>query len=114
MSEADSASSTVSSKGFVLTVIVDAHEERDVMTEDISNAFMQASSLTKDENERIHMKITDALVDVSVKMNSNSCESHVVCEKEKKIIGAPTLRDAALVTAIRRLAKVTQQRDIWM
>jgi hypothetical protein len=27
---------------------------------------------------------------------------------------APTLRDAALVTAIRRLAKVTMQRDIWM
>jgi glutamate dehydrogenase (NAD(P)+) len=27
---------------------------------------------------------------------------------------APTLRDAALVTAIRRLAKVILQRDIWM
>jgi glutamate dehydrogenase/leucine dehydrogenase len=26
----------------------------------------------------------------------------------------PTLRDAALVTAIRRLATVTMQRDIWM
>jgi glutamate dehydrogenase (NAD(P)+) len=28
--------------------------------------------------------------------------------------GRPTLRDAALVTAVRRLAKVTMQRDIWM
>ena len=27
---------------------------------------------------------------------------------------APTLRDAALVTAIRRLAEVILQRDIWM
>lgn len=28
--------------------------------------------------------------------------------------GVPTLRDAALVTAVRRLATVTLQRDIWM
>ncbi len=28
--------------------------------------------------------------------------------------GLPTLRDAALVTAVRRLATVTLQRDIWM
>ena len=28
--------------------------------------------------------------------------------------GLPTLRDAALVTAVRRLATVTMQRDIWM
>ncbi len=29
-------------------------------------------------------------------------------------LGKPTLRDAALVTAVRRLATVTLQRDIWM
>jgi hypothetical protein len=27
---------------------------------------------------------------------------------------SPTLRDAALVTAIARIIKVTMQRDIWM
>ena len=92
MSRADSASSTVSLKGFALTVIVDACEERDIMTEDISNAFTQASLLMKDEDERVYMKITDASVDVLVKMNSNSHEPHVVCEKGKKTICVEVLR----------------------
>ena len=35
-------------------------------------------------------------------------------EEERAPHGRPTLRDAALVTAVRRLAKVTMQRDIWM
>jgi glutamate dehydrogenase (NAD(P)+) len=33
---------------------------------------------------------------------------------ERAPYGAPTLRDAALVTAVRRLATVTLQRDIWL
>ena len=92
MSRADSASSTVSLEGFVSTAIVDAHEERDVMTEDISNAFVQAPLPVKDGDERIHVKITDVPVDMSVKMNSNSCEPHVACEKGKKIICVEVLR----------------------
>jgi glutamate dehydrogenase (NAD(P)+) len=35
-------------------------------------------------------------------------------KEERPPHGRPTLRDAALVTAVRRLAKVTMQRDIWM
>ena len=92
MSRADSASSTVSLKGFVSTAIVDAHEERDIMTEDISNAFTQASLPLKKGDECIHMKITDASVDVLVKMNSNLHEPHVVCEKGKKTICVRVLR----------------------
>ena len=92
MSEADSASLTVSLEGFALTAIVDACEESDIMTEDISNAFTQASLLMKDDDERIYMKITDASVDMSVKMNSNLCESHVAHKKGKKIIYVKVLR----------------------
>jgi len=33
---------------------------------------------------------------------------------ERAPYGAPTLRDAALATAVKRLATVTMQRDIWM
>ena len=86
MSRADSASSTVSSEGFVSTAIIDACEERDIMTEDIPNAFMQAPLPMKDGDERIHMKITGAPVDVLVEMDPNLCEPHVVCEKDKKTI----------------------------
>ena len=92
MSRADSASSTVSLKGFVSTAIVDAHEGRDIMTEDISNAFTQAPLPMKDGDERIHMKITGVLVDMLVEMDPNLCEPHVVCEKGKKTIYVRVLR----------------------
>ena len=104
MSRADSASSTVSLKGFVLTAIVDAHEERDIMTEDISNAFVQAPLPMKNGDERIHVKITDAPVDVPVKMNPNPHEPHVVCEKGKKII---------YVRVSRAICDVSQAASQW-
>jgi glutamate dehydrogenase (NAD(P)+) len=62
-------------------------------------------------NRRLKMRMenaVDATIDRWNIINSNNHGAR------KKIHSAPTLRDAALVTAIRRLAKVTQQRDIWM
>jgi glutamate dehydrogenase (NAD(P)+) len=62
-------------------------------------------------NERLKKRVEKA-VDATVdEWHSINAHNH---EFGKKIHGAPTLRDAALVTAIRRLATVTQQRDIWM
>jgi glutamate dehydrogenase (NAD(P)+) len=62
-------------------------------------------------NARLKLRVekaVDAMVDQWNLINEHNHESG------KRIHGTPTLRDAALVTAIRRLAKVTQQRDIWM
>jgi hypothetical protein len=42
LSREDSASPTAALKSIMLTAVIDAHEERDVMTCDISNAFIQA------------------------------------------------------------------------
>ncbi len=53
-------------------------------------------------------KAVDAMVGQWTAINDHNHKSG------KRINGSPTLRDAALVTAIRRIAKVTQQRDIWM
>ena len=39
---------------------------------------------------------------------------HDIRTQDKPPAGKPMLRDAALATAVRRLAKVTMQRDIWM
>ena len=62
-------------------------------------------------NERLKRRIENAVDAMVDEWNAINAHNH---ETGKKMHGAPTLRDAALVTAIRRLAKVTQQRDIWM
>ena len=41
MSKADSASPTPTQESLMLTVTVDAHENRDIMTNDVPNAFVQ-------------------------------------------------------------------------
>jgi hypothetical protein len=49
----------------MLTAVIDAHEERNVMTCDIPNALIQAlMPKVKDGDERVMMKITGVLVDM--------------------------------------------------
>jgi len=57
-----------------------------------------------DKLEKRMVRAVDTVVD---------CWQQISAE-ERPPHGLPMLRDAALVTAIRRLAKVTMQRDIWM
>ena len=58
-------------------------------------------------NDRLRQKMVKAVQDVADCWDS-------IRDDERKPHGLPTLRDAALVTAVRRLATVTLQRDIWM
>ena len=61
----------------------------------------------EDVRERLHkymVKAVDTVVD----------RWHAIQDDERPPYGKPTLRDAALVTAVNRLATVTLQRDIWM
>ena len=64
--------------------MIDAHEERDVMTSDIPNAFIQAPMPKKDE--KVIMKITGKLVDVLVNMHPDTYAEYVVYEKEQKVL----------------------------
>jgi hypothetical protein len=70
LSREDSASPTAALESIMLTAVIDAHEERDVMTCDIPNAFIQALiPEVKDADERVMMKITGVLVDMLVELN---------------------------------------------
>ena len=63
LSREETASPTVSLESIKLTFAIDAHEERNVMTADVSNAFVQIwmpSELLK-ENNQIIMKIKGSL-----------------------------------------------------
>ena len=60
----ESASPTASTEGLFLTAMIDAHEERDVMSNDIPNAFIQTVRPLRPNKERVMMKITGLLVDL--------------------------------------------------
>ena len=63
----DTASPTAILEGLLLTAIIDTNEERDIMTSDVPNAFIQTEMpKVKDGEQRVTMKITGVLVDMIV------------------------------------------------
>jgi hypothetical protein len=82
LSREDSASLTAALESIMLTAVIDAHEERAIMTCDILNAFIQALiPEVKDGDERVMMKITGVLVDMLVELNPELHGPYVVYER---------------------------------
>ena len=70
LSREDSSSPTASLDSIILTGVIGTHEERDVMTCNIPNAFIQVlMPKVKIGEERVMMKITGVLVDMLVDIN---------------------------------------------
>jgi hypothetical protein len=66
----DAASPTAALESIMITGVIEAKEERDVMTCDIPNAFIQAYLPKKEPGEdRVVMKITGVQVDMLVNVN---------------------------------------------
>ena len=86
LSKENSASPTASLEAIFLTVIIDADEERDIMTTDIPNAFIQTPMEIKEGEERVIMKITGVMVDILVDKNLQRYAGYVVYEHGKKVI----------------------------
>ena len=89
----DSASPTAASESINITCAIDAHENRDVMTADIPNAFVQTKLRSESEkDERVIMKITGVLVDMLVELNPQLFGSFVVRENNRKVIYVVVLK----------------------
>ena len=83
----DSASPTATLEGILLTLTIDAHENRDVMSADVPNAFIQTEMPEiKQGEERVMMKITGVLVDMLIQLDPQLYGPHVVYEKERKVL----------------------------
>ena len=96
LSREESASPTVSLESIFLTSIIDANEERDVMTTNIPNAFIHAHMPdVKDGKARVIMKITGVLVDLLVKLAPKIHGPHVVHEKVAKCSMCKSLEPCA-------------------
>src|SRR5210317_1748750 len=83
-SKEEAASPTVKLESAFLTSVIEAHEERDVATVDIPNAFIQ----TKIENEadKVIMRMIRKLAEYLVLIAPKSYKPYVVFENGKKVL----------------------------
>ena len=72
----DSASPTATLEGIMLTLTIDAKENRDIMSADVPNAFIQTEM--PQGKEKVMMKITGVLVDMLVQLDPKLYGPHVV------------------------------------
>ena len=70
----------------MITGVVDAKQNCDVMTLDIPNAFVQTSIPQGDQDEKIIMKIRGILVDILVEISPETYKEYVVYERNKKVL----------------------------
>ena len=83
----EAMSPTAALESIFLTAVIEAKEERDIMTCDIPNAFIQAEMPSiKDGQERVIMKITGVLVGLLTEINPNLFGPKVVFENGRHVI----------------------------
>ena len=83
----DSASPTATLEGILLTLTIVAHENRNVKSADVPNAFIETEMPEiKQGEERVMMKITGVLVDMLIQLDPQLYGPHVVYEKERKVL----------------------------
>ena len=86
-------SPSVALKSTFLTGIINAKEGRDIMMNDVPNAFIQAKIPEPGEGEdRIIMKITGVLVNLLTEIAPEVYNGHVVYKKGTKVIYVQVLR----------------------
>ena len=79
----------------MLTAVVDAKEEQDVISNKVPNAFIQLhvpGGKTKNGDERILMKITGKLADVLISIALEVYSGFVVYENGEKVLYFIVLR----------------------
>ena len=85
MSKEDAASPTALTESILLTGTIDAEENRDVMTVDIPNAFVQ-TDMQSTNNEKVMMKIRGPLVDMLLKLDEALYKDFVFYENGTKVL----------------------------
>ena len=113
ISREDATSPTVAMESIALTTVIDAKENRDIMTADIPNTFIQAHMpKLQGGEERVIMKITGILVDLLVKLAPNVYGPFVVFENGKKVIYLQVLRALYGMLVAALLWYKTLKRDL--
>ena len=83
----DSASPTASAECIAITCAIDAHENQDIMSADVPDAFVQTKLHDPKANkEQVTMKITGEFINMMVKLNQNLYSKFVMKEGKRKVI----------------------------
>jgi hypothetical protein len=89
----DAASPNAALESIMITGVIEAKDQRDIMTCDIPNTFIQALLPKKDPGEGgVVMKITGVLVDMLVNINPELYGPAVVLENQKKVLYVEVLK----------------------
>lgn len=92
LSRQRTTSPTASLEAIITTCVIDAFEERDVMSVDIPNAFIQTEMPEVEAGEeRVIMKITGTIVDCLIEIDPGYRE-YVVYENGKRVLCTAILR----------------------
>jgi hypothetical protein len=86
MERDEAASPTTMTESVMITATIDAKQNRDVMTADIPNAFVQVDIDEKEKGERIIMKIRGLLVNMLTELSPETYEKYVVYEGNNKVL----------------------------
>ena len=86
MERDEAASPTTMTESVMITATIDAKQNRDVMTADIPNAFVQVDIDEKEKGERIIMKIRGLLVNMLTELSPKTYEIYVVYERNNKVL----------------------------
>ena len=94
MDRDEAASPTAMTESILITATLDAKQQRDVMTADIPNAFVQTDIDKKNlvKGERIIMKIRGPLVDMLLELAPEVYEDYVVQEGNNRVLYMKTLK----------------------
>jgi hypothetical protein len=82
----EAASPTASTDSILITGVIDAKQQRDVMTADIPNAFVQTDIQAKEKGQRVIMKIRGPLVDLLLEISSEVYSNYVIYESKSKVL----------------------------
>ena len=82
----ETTSPTAVFESIMLTAVIDAHKEHDMMTADVPNTFIQTPLEQVDGENCIMMKITGVLVDILLADNPDLYGGYVVHERGQKVL----------------------------
>ena len=85
------ASPTAALESLIVSLLIDAYEERDVGTYDVPGAYLHAKLLPRADNERVLMRLTGDFVGIMCKVNPEH-EKNVIIEKGRKVLYLEILR----------------------
>ena len=79
--KSQTASPTVANNALMISVMIDAHERRNVATADVAGAYLKANM-----DDFVIIKFTGESVDILCKMNPSAHVEYVVTKKGVKVL----------------------------